>query len=113
MSAKNPNPNRLKHWYLFCNCLCVIWLVNFLAFAVGALYLGGDAVNGKTEAGRYYLYGYVYHLGEKDYIEVSQDIFTYSKWHTYSLIATTFVCMIAAFTANKLKGKISALESSV
>ena len=34
----------------------VVGLLNFLLFVAGTFYFGGDAVNGKTEQGRYYLW---------------------------------------------------------
>ena len=64
--------------------VAVVGLLDFVAFVIGASYLGGDAVNGKIEGGRYYLYG-PYH-GMKVYHEVSQAVFDYSRWHAYSLM---------------------------
>src|ERR1700745_2745283 len=57
----------------------VVGLLDFVTFLIGASYLGGDAVNGKIDGGRYYLYG-PYH-GMKAYHEVSQAVFEYSRWH--------------------------------
>jgi hypothetical protein len=62
----------------------VVGLVDFVSFLIGAAYLGGDALNGKIDGGRFYLYG-PYH-GMKAYHEVSQAAFDYSRWHAYSLI---------------------------
>jgi hypothetical protein len=62
----------------------VVGLLDFVSFLIGASYLGGDAVNGKIDGGRYYLYG-PYH-GMKGYHEVSQAVFDYSRWHAYSLM---------------------------
>ena len=113
MSLSNPNQElrRLRRWYSFCGWVCAIYFINFFAFVAVASYLGGDAVNGKVENGHYYLFGYIYHLGGKGYTEVTRGMFTYSKWHAYSVITTVFLCMIAAFIGNKLKARISALES--
>jgi hypothetical protein len=64
-------------------------------FVAGTFYFGGDAVNGKVEQGRYYLWGY-YH-GVKGYTEVSQTVFHYSKWHTYSMLITWSLMLVASF----------------
>jgi hypothetical protein len=113
MSQTSREIKRLKRLYSFCGWLCAIWFINFLAFGIGALYLGGDAVNGRIEDGRFYLFGYVYHLGTKGYSEVSQGVFAYSKWHAYSVMTATLICMIAAFVSNKLKARISSLEKTM
>ena len=62
----------------------IVGLLDFIFFLIGASYFGGDALNGKIDGCRYYLYG-AYH-GTKTYHEVSQAVFDYSKWHAYSLI---------------------------
>jgi len=59
--------------------LCVL---NFLAFYVVAILLGGDAVNGYAEGGRYFLRSH----GKTT--EVSRDVFEYSLWHVRSLFLT-------------------------
>ncbi len=64
----------------------IVGLLDFALFLAGAFYLGGDAVNGKIEAGRYYVWGY--HHGTKGYAEVSHVAFDYSKWHAYSVMVT-------------------------
>lgn len=74
----------------------LIGILNFVVFVALATYLGGDAVNGKTEGGRYYLYG-PRKSGGKGYTEVSQQVFTYSKWHVYSIFATWPFVMAVAF----------------
>ncbi|HKM68340.1 MAG TPA: hypothetical protein VJX70_14310 [Candidatus Acidoferrum sp.] len=56
--------------------------VNFAVFWVAAVYLGGDALSGHAFDGRYYLSSHG-HL-----TEVSRAVFTYSKWHTYSVFLT-------------------------
>jgi len=54
---------------------------NFLLYVIIAESIGGDAINGKVDVGRYYLGR---HGG---YREVSHAVFTYSKLHTYVLWA--------------------------
>jgi hypothetical protein len=57
-------------------------LANFAAFMVGAIYLGGDALNGKAVDGHYFLSTHA-HL-----TEVSRTAFTYSEWHGRSVFIT-------------------------
>jgi hypothetical protein len=66
----------------------VLTILNFFVFVGLTLHLGGDALNGKIDAGRYFLFGYNAHSGKKDYTEVSAAIFQYSRWHAYSVIIT-------------------------
>jgi hypothetical protein len=89
-----------------CNLLIILGLLNFGAFLAGTLYLGGDAVNGKVEAGRYYLFGLRAQSWRKGYTEVSEPVFTYSKWHTYSVLATWPVVMAAAFVSSQIQKRI-------
>jgi hypothetical protein len=78
-----------------CGFAMIVGFLNFLLFLAGALYLGGDAVNGKIENGKYYLWGYSYHEGTKGYTEVSQAIFDYSRWHVYSVMTTSPLMILA------------------
>ena len=66
----------------FAYSLIAIGILNFAAFFIIALSLGGDAVNGKEEAGRYYLSNHGH------YTEVSRSVFDYSKLHVYSVWVT-------------------------
>ena len=68
----------------------VLALLNFFAFIVAALYLGGDAVNGKIENGHFYL------ASHGHYTEVSARAFAYSKRHTYSVFLTHSLAFIGA-----------------
>jgi hypothetical protein len=76
-----------------CDIAMIVALLDFVLFLAGALYFGGDAVNGKIAPGRYYLWGY--HSGMKGYIEVSHTIFQYSKWHAYSVLVTWPLMLVA------------------
>jgi hypothetical protein len=73
-------------------------LLDFVSYLIATSYLGGDAVNGKIEGGRYYLWG-LYH-GTKTYHEVSQAVFTFSRLHTYSLFIL-WPLMFALIVASK------------
>jgi hypothetical protein len=65
-----------------------ITVANFLLFVVAAIYLGGDAVNGKVENGRYYVFGSRTEFGRKVHTEVTESVFRYSKWHASSVFIT-------------------------
>ncbi len=73
--------------------------VNFLVFAVVALMLGGDAVNGKIEAGRYYL------ANHGILTEVSYSVFLYSKLHVYSVFVTHPLGMLAGVVLSRTHNK--------
>jgi hypothetical protein len=81
-------------------------MLNFLIFAAVAIYLGGDAVNGKVEGDRYYLFGVRTESGRKVYTEVSERVFTYSRWHVYSIFVTWPLVMVAAFASNRYKKRL-------
>jgi hypothetical protein len=55
---------------------------NFAAFFVVALMLGGDALNGKIEDGRYYL------ANHGRFTEVSSAVWHYSRAHVISVLIT-------------------------
>lgn len=88
--------------------LTIIALVNFGVFVAVAIHLGGDAVNGKVEGGHYYLYGVRAESGHKVYTEVSKSVFTYSKWHVYSIFVTWPLMLLAGFAANRRERRLSA-----
>jgi hypothetical protein len=83
-----------------CPVAVVVGLLNFLLFIAGAVYFGGDAVNGRIEGQRYYLWGS--HGGTKGYIEVSQAVFDYSKWHAYSVMITWPLMFLAVFASERV-----------
>ena len=78
-------------------CLGVFALVNFFAFWIAAVLLGGDAVNGKIENGHYFLRSHA-HLRE-----VSSSIFFYSTIHCVSAMVGIFVLVAAVVQFNYRK----------
>ena len=66
----------------FAYILIALGILNFTAYWIISGALGGDAINGKDEGGRYYL------SSHGRYTEVSRSIFEYSRFHTYSLCLT-------------------------
>jgi hypothetical protein len=77
-------------------------MLNFFLYFIVAVSIGGDAVNGKTEGGKFY-------LGEHGrFTEVSQSVFEYSRYHTYSVWMTHPLAMLGAYllvTDKKKKDK--------
>jgi hypothetical protein len=70
--------------------------VNFIVFCAGALFLGGDALNGRVEEGRYYLsmYGRL--------TEVTHGVYTYSRWHAISVILSV-ACVLVWYLSMRLR----------
>ena len=58
-------------------------------FFLVALKIGGDAVNGRIVNGRYYV------ASHGKYTEVSKAVFTYSRYHVYSVWVTHSVGILA------------------
>ena len=102
-----PDQPKSSSFLKACNIVIAVGLLNFLIFVAGATYLGGDAVNGKVEGGRYYLFGVRAESGRKVYTEVSEPVFTYSRWHVYSIFVTWPLVMAAGFASNRYKKRSS------
>ena len=83
----------------------VVGLLDFVSFLIGASYLGGDAVNGKIDGGRYYLYGPDH--GMKAYHEVSQAVFDYSRWHAYSLMIIWPMMIVLDIAAKRAEKRVN------
>ena len=70
-------------------------VVNFSFFYAVALYLGGDALNGKSGKGNYYVGSY----GKTMVVEVSRGVYVYSQIHAISVfmnhaaVIITFGCL--------------------
>jgi len=78
----------MKKWALI---VFVVAVVNFVAFLIGAAKLGGDAVNGKMQDGRYYV------ADHGKLTEVSHAAFTYSRIHCYTLFVTHPLALVFGF----------------
>ena len=74
---------------VICHSLFVIAILNFLAFIIVALLIGGDAVNGKVADGKYYV------AEHGNYTKVTEAVFTYSRYHCYSVWITHPVGILA------------------
>jgi hypothetical protein len=79
------------------NTLAVIGLLNFAVIFLVANWLGGDAVNGKEEGGRYYL------ANHGKLTEVTHAVWSYSRAHVYSVFVTHPIAMFAGFMSSREK----------
>jgi hypothetical protein len=93
----------------------LICFLNFAAFMAGAFCLGGEAVNGRVENGRYLIattFSLSFPMNQfatprsqwppnrPGYREVSAATFYYSKWHGLSVLISWPPMMFASFFAN-------------
>jgi hypothetical protein len=75
--------------------------INLMSFCVIGQQIGGEAIHGKVENGRYFLAtGYISRGTPNpetphEYIEVSPDIFRYSQTHGYCALVTFPLGLIA------------------
>jgi len=70
---------KTKATILVCKIVFGLCFLNFVVFWLGAVHLGGDALNGGIRDGRYLL------MSHGAYTEVSKQIFDYSWWHAWSI----------------------------
>jgi hypothetical protein len=77
----------VRKFSIFLTCVAI---VNFFCAALGAIYLGGSALNGKVEARRYFL-GW-----HGKFTEVSERIFDCSRLHFISAFGLLFTSMLVA-----------------
>jgi hypothetical protein len=75
--------------------ICILCGLNFVVFCIVAIAIGGDAINGKTVGGHFYL------ASHGKLTEVSEAVFTYSRWHVFSLIVTHPLAMITGYLAKQ------------
>lgn len=83
-----------------CATVVVVGILNFLLLIAGTFFIGGDAINGKTENGRFYVWGY--HNGSKQFTEVSRSTFEYSRWHCYTVFATWPLVILAGLALSRI-----------
>jgi len=70
-------------------------IANFFVFVFVALYIGGDAINGRMADGHYFL------SNHGRLTEVSRGVFTYSKWHAISVFFTHPLAMLCAWLTRR------------
>lgn len=66
-------------------------VINLICFFGGAVYLGGDALNGKIEAGHFFL------SSHGKLTEVSEEVFRYSKLHGLSVFLLIGLALAAHY----------------
>nr|WP_050780973.1 hypothetical protein [Bradyrhizobium sp. ORS 278] len=81
--------------FRFLKAIGVLCVLNFVAFVVGAIALGGDAISGRSGGGHYYL------ASHGKLTEVSAAVFTYSRWHILSVFVTHPLAMIIGYVLNR------------
>jgi hypothetical protein len=75
--------------------LAVFCLLNFVAFLAISSGIGGDALNGKTVDGHFF-------LGDHGrFTEVTEAVFSYSGWHATSLFVTHPLGMLLLYILGK------------
>lgn len=74
-----------------------IAIFNLLSFVLIGQVIGGDALNGKVEKGKYYL------GGKGVYKEVKHRVFIYSKWHTRLVFVTHLLALISVMVDFSVK----------
>ena len=96
--------SRMRKRSLFWGIFCAAVVLNFVAYLVGQWLVGGDAVGGKVEGGHYFVWGYLNHSWAKGYKEVSRELFTYCKWHGYSVLISWPSLIITSIIKSRLSG---------
>jgi hypothetical protein len=66
-------------------------IANFIAFCVISLFIGGDAFQGYSAGGHYFL------RQKSHFNEVSEAVFDYSYWHTVSVLVTMPIMFLVGF----------------
>ena len=94
-----PSTNRAPRKRGLTPWIFALAVVNFMTFGIVALSLGGDACNGMSQDGHYYL------ANRGRLTEVSAGIYVYSFCHGTSTIFTHLAALIAAY------GWISSIRS--
>src|SRR5689334_6962887 len=98
---------KLRIQKALCGFVIAIGILNFLAFAITAVRLGGDAINGRSENGHYYFSSH----GKTT--EVSEAVYNYSRIHVYSVWITHPLAMFAGLILSSLNGQNRAGKQGV
>jgi hypothetical protein len=86
MIAKRKSTKRFRDYLSI--ILILGCLLNFVAFVAIALYLGGDAINGRVVNDHYYL------ANHGVYTEVNHTVFLYSKIHAPIFMVTHLLLFV-------------------
>jgi len=82
-------------------------IINFAVFMIIAVIIGGDALSGKEEGGRYYV------SNHGKLTEVSRPVFMYSFYHTCSIFITHPLGIIAIILSNRIERRKCYFKHSV
>ena len=85
---------------LLCKIIFGIGITNFFVFIGLSIYFGGDAISGTIRDGHFFL------SSHGKLTEVSGMVFSYSRWHSYSVFFTHPVAILAAGIAYQLEKKL-------
>jgi hypothetical protein len=80
----------------------IVALLDFVLLFAASFCIGGDAVNGKIENGKYYVWGYRHQGGVKGFTEVSRAVYDFSRWQVYSVWATWSVMLLGSVLYKRL-----------
>jgi hypothetical protein len=86
---------------LWMKCVGAIWIANFVVFVLVAQYLGGSALNGYARDGHYFLGQH----SQGPFVEVSRDVFLYSKWHSIALFVSMIAVVLIHFAQKRRFGR--------
>lgn len=82
--------------------LVIVALLDFSFLFALSFCIGGDAVNGKIENGKYYVWGAGYQYPDKGFHEVSRAVFDFSRWQVYSVWASWLVMLLGTVLYKRL-----------
>ena len=85
--------------------LSLLSTLNFIAFFIGALLMGGDALSGYAAAGHYFV------ANHGQLTEVSHALFVYSKLHAYSVILSLPIVLLFTWLARNHKIQVRATNT--
>jgi hypothetical protein len=88
--------DKKKLYGRICLALVVVAVVNFISYSVVGAMIGGEALNGKSDGGHYFLFDH------GKLTEVSHAVFIYSWIHGASMFVTQVVGALALLTAWRL-----------
>ncbi|MDE8345125.1 MAG: hypothetical protein POH28_02950 [Acidocella sp.] len=78
--------------------IVILGVVNFAVFFIVTLRLGGYALGGGyATGGQYFL------ASHGHYTQVTRAVFTYSRWHNYSLFITQPAAMLAGWQLARMR----------
>lgn len=107
----------MKTEFSFSNIISYTFLLLLISFLIGTYLIGGDALSGKKENNKYYVWDAI-NKSNKDgiplYKEVSRNTYMYSLINTYTLFLIIPIFVFVKIRENRLnkKKKIKKIENS-